>query len=64
MEIGAVARGFSLVNPYLTRRLFPADMADAWVVHNIEEVGLPGAHPSRAAREPSFSGLTSAATPA
>ena len=40
MEIGAVARGFSLVNRYLTRRLFPADMADAWVVHNIEEVGL------------------------
>jgi len=40
MEIGAVARGFSLVNRYLTRRRFSAEMADAWVVHNIEEVGV------------------------
>ena len=40
MEIGAVARGFSLVNRYLTRHRFSAEMADAWVVHNIEEVGV------------------------
>jgi len=40
MEIGAVTRVFGLLNRYLTRSLFPARMADAWIVHNVEEVGL------------------------
>ena len=40
MEIGAVARAFDLVNRYLIRRVFTTEMADAWIVHNVEEVGL------------------------
>lgn len=40
LEIGAVSRAFAPVNRYLTRRRFPADMTEAWVRHNIEEVGL------------------------
>ena len=40
MEIGAVARAYALVNRFLTRRHFPAAMAEAWVRHNVEEVGL------------------------
>ena len=52
MEIGAVARAFAPVNRYLTRRRFPAEMAEAWIVHNIEEVGVlahivPALHPQR-----------------
>lgn len=50
MEIGAVSRAFALVNRYLTRRRFPAHMAEAWIRHNVEEVGLlehilPDRHP-------------------
>ena len=53
MEIGAVARAFGPVNRYLTRRIFPVDMAHAWVAHNVEEVGLlehivPALHPQGA----------------
>lgn len=40
MEIGAVARAFAVLNRYLTRRRFPPEMANAWVVHNVEEVGV------------------------
>lgn len=55
LEIGALSRAFSLVNRYLNRRRFPRHMAEAWRVHNIEEVGLlehllPVAHPSAATR--------------
>ena len=54
MEIGALSRAFSLVNRYLNRRRFPRHMAEAWLVHNIEEVGLlehllPAVHPSTTA---------------
>ncbi len=55
MEIGAVARTYAGVNRYLTRRRFPVAMARAWVVHNVEEVGLlehilPALHPFEPAR--------------
>ena len=40
IEVGALARLFTPVNRYLTRRRFPMSMTEAWVVHNIEEVGL------------------------
>jgi len=40
LEIGAVARAFSLVNRYLNARRFPRHMAEAWIVQNIEAVGL------------------------
>ena len=38
LEVGS--RLFTLVNRYLTRHRFPMSMTQAWVVHNIEEVGL------------------------
>ena len=40
LEVGALARLFTPVNHYLTRRRFPMSMTQAWIVHNIEEVGL------------------------
>jgi hypothetical protein len=51
MEIGAVSRAFRPVNRYLNQRRFPRDMAQAWIKHNIEEVGLlehllPIVHPN------------------
>lgn len=51
LEIGAVSRAFAPVNRYLNQRRFPRPMAEAWVKHNIEEVGLlehvvPAAHPT------------------
>jgi hypothetical protein len=39
LDIGARARLFRPVNAILTRRVFPADMAHAWLRHNVEEVG-------------------------
>lgn len=50
MEIGAMSRAFRPVNRYLNHRRFPRHMAEAWLKHNIEEVGLlehllPIAHP-------------------
>ena len=49
LEVGCAAPLFSPINRYLTRRRFPVPMARAWMVHNIEEVGLlehilPGAY--------------------
>ena len=40
MEIGAAPRVLTPVNRYLTQQRFPRDMAEAWLLHNIEEVGL------------------------
>ncbi len=50
MEIGAESRAFAPVNRYLNTRRFPRHMAEAWIRHNIEEVGLlehiiPAVHP-------------------
>jgi hypothetical protein len=40
MEVGARSRLFAPVNRHLTRRVLPRDMVEAWVRHNVEEVGL------------------------
>lgn len=40
LDVGARARTFTPVNRYLTRRRFPEATLQAWVVHNVEEVGL------------------------
>jgi len=40
LDIGARARLLRPVNRYLAERLLPAAMLRAWLVHNIEEVGL------------------------
>jgi hypothetical protein len=40
LEVGALARLLTPVNRFLTERRFPMAMTQAWVVHNIEEVGL------------------------
>lgn len=40
LDVGARARLFAPVNSFLTTRRFPEEMARAWAVHNIEEVGL------------------------
>jgi hypothetical protein len=40
LDVGARARAFTPVNRYLTRRRFPEEMLSAWIVHNIEEVGV------------------------
>ena len=53
LEIGSNAALLTPVNRYLTERRFPMSMTRAWLVHNIEEVGvlehiLPGAYAARA----------------
>ncbi|CAA9374861.1 hypothetical protein [uncultured Nocardioides sp.] len=53
LEIGSNAALLTPVNRYLTERRFPMSMTRAWLVHNIEEVGvlehiLPGAYAVRA----------------
>ena len=40
MDLGSRLPAFSLVNRHLTTRVFPRDMAHAWVRHNVEEVGV------------------------
>jgi hypothetical protein len=40
MDLGARSPLLVPVNRYLTTRVFPEPMAHAWVVHNIEEVGV------------------------
>jgi hypothetical protein len=40
LEIGALARVFTPVNRYLNQRVFPEAMARAWLLHNVQEVGL------------------------
>lgn len=40
LEVGAVSRAFRPVNAYLNQRRFPRRMAEAWIQHNVEEVGL------------------------
>ena len=40
LDVGARARLYAPVNRYLTSRVFPEPLLRAWVVHNIEEVGI------------------------
>jgi hypothetical protein len=40
LDVGARARLYARVNRYLTSRVFPEPLLRAWVVHNIEEVGI------------------------
>jgi hypothetical protein len=40
MDLGAIGRAAAPVNRYLTSRVFPPEMAEAWVRHNVEEVGV------------------------
>jgi len=40
MDLGARSPLLVPLNRYLTTRVFPEPMAHAWVVHNIEEVGV------------------------
>jgi hypothetical protein len=40
LEIGALARVFTPVNRYLNQHRFPEAMARAWLLHNVQEVGL------------------------
>lgn len=49
LEIGAVGAPLIPVNWYLNHRVFPEGMAAAWLLHNVQEVGLlehflPAAH--------------------
>lgn len=59
LEVGGNTALFAPVNRYLTRRRFPLSMAQAWLRHNIEEVGvlehiLPAAYAAAAdAHDPS-----------
>jgi hypothetical protein len=51
MDLGARSPLFAPVNRYLTTRVFPEPMGHAWIVHNVEEVGvlehlLPGIAPA------------------
>lgn len=50
MDLGSGSRLMTVANRHLTSRVFPEPMARAWVVHNVEEVGvlehlLPGLVP-------------------
>src|SRR5215203_1355898 len=52
LEVGANSAPFAPANRYLTRRRFPLSMAQGWLRHNIEEVGvlehiLPAAYAAR-----------------
>ena len=40
MDLGSPSRLLTPVNRYLTSRVFPEPMARAWIVHNVEEVGV------------------------
>jgi hypothetical protein len=40
LDVGARGRALAPVNRYLTARRFPEAMLRAWIVHNIEEVGV------------------------
>ena len=40
LDLGARSPLFTPVNRYLSTRAFPEKMARAWVVHNVEEVGV------------------------
>jgi hypothetical protein len=40
MDLGARSPLLTPVNRYLTTKIFPEPMAQAWLVHNIEEVGI------------------------
>lgn len=40
MDLGARSPLLTPVNRYLTTKIFPEPMARAWLVHNIEEVGV------------------------
>ena len=40
LDVGARGHAFTPVNRFLTERLLPEAMLEAWVKHNIEEVGL------------------------
>ena len=40
MDLGARPRAATPLNAYLTSRVFPPAMAEAWVRHNVEEVGV------------------------
>lgn len=40
MDLGAMSPLMTWVNRYLTTRVFPEPMGRAWLVHNIEEVGV------------------------
>jgi hypothetical protein len=40
MDLGSRLPAAALVNRHLTSRFFPPAMAEAWVRHNVEEVGV------------------------
>ena len=40
MDLGSRLRAAAPVNRHLTSRVFPPAMAEAWVRHNVEEVGV------------------------
>ena len=40
LDLGARSPLWAPVNRYLSGRVFPERMARAWVVHNVEEVGV------------------------
>ena len=40
MDLGARSPLLAPLNRYLTSRVFPEPMARAWIVHNVEEVGV------------------------
>lgn len=40
MDLGSRLRAATPVNRHLTSRVFPPAMAEAWVRHNVEEVGV------------------------
>lgn len=40
MDLGARSPLMAPLNRYLTTRIFPEEMARAWLIHNIEEVGV------------------------
>jgi hypothetical protein len=40
LDLGARSSLLTPVNRYLSTKVFPEDMARAWVVHNVEEVGV------------------------
>lgn len=40
LEIGALARALGPLNRYLNQRVFPEAMVRAWLLHNVQEVGL------------------------
>lgn len=72
LDIGAQARLFTPLNRYLNERHFPEPMAQAWLRHNVEEVGLfehflPGLytthHPTTQPEAPLETAPTGASSP-